>query len=128
MRVDGERAIARREMQGCRPGADPSARCGTFPTVSNAIQNITFIPPSDVHIRIEATPAGANDDPDLVHDVGAVNDLYARDRAHYASSSVHSAGAWLLYDAPALSVNWLFEMNPTMPSTRTPRCSNTSRR
>ena len=32
-------------------------------------QNITFHLPSHVHIRVEATPAGTKDDPDLVHHV-----------------------------------------------------------
>ena len=32
-------------------------------------QNITFIPPNHIHIRVEARPAGKVDDPDLVHHV-----------------------------------------------------------
>src|SRR5262245_9027132 len=68
VRVDGDRVIARREMRGVHPA--PSFRTlRHFPDKIDRYQNITFIPPSHVHIRIEATPAGANDDPDLIHHV-----------------------------------------------------------
>jgi phenylpropionate dioxygenase-like ring-hydroxylating dioxygenase large terminal subunit len=68
VRVDGERVIARREMRGVDP-APIFRTLRHFPDKIDRYQNITFIPPSHVHIRIEATPAGANDDPDLVHHV-----------------------------------------------------------
>ncbi|HET7020638.1 MAG TPA: aromatic ring-hydroxylating dioxygenase subunit alpha [Xanthobacteraceae bacterium] len=68
VRVDGDRVIARREMRGV--DLAPIFRTlRHFPGKIDRYQNITFIPPSHVHIRIEATPAGANDDPDLVHHV-----------------------------------------------------------
>jgi vanillate O-demethylase monooxygenase subunit len=66
--VDGDRVIARREMRGVDP-APIFRTLRHFPDKIDRYQNITFIPPSHVHIRIEATPAGANDDPDLVHHV-----------------------------------------------------------
>jgi phenylpropionate dioxygenase-like ring-hydroxylating dioxygenase large terminal subunit len=66
--VDGDRVIARREMKAVDP-APIFRTLRHFPDKIDRFQNITFIPPSHVHIRIEAAPAGAKDDPDLVHHV-----------------------------------------------------------
>jgi phenylpropionate dioxygenase-like ring-hydroxylating dioxygenase large terminal subunit len=66
--VDGDRVIARREMRGVDP-APIFRTLRTFPGKIDRFQNLTFIPPNHVHIRIEASSAGANDDPDLVHHV-----------------------------------------------------------
>jgi phenylpropionate dioxygenase-like ring-hydroxylating dioxygenase large terminal subunit len=68
VRVDGDHVIARREMRGVDP-APIFRTLRHFPEKIDRYQNITFIPPSHVHIRIEAVPAGAKDDPDIVHHV-----------------------------------------------------------
>ena len=68
VRVDGDHVIARREMRGVDP-APIFRTLRHFPEKIDRYQNITFIPPSHVHIRIEAAPAGAKDDPDIVHHV-----------------------------------------------------------
>ena len=68
VRVDGDRVIARRAMRGVDP-APIFRTMRDFPGKIDRFQNITFIPPSHVHIRIEAAPAGTTDDPDLVHHV-----------------------------------------------------------
>jgi vanillate O-demethylase monooxygenase subunit len=68
VRVEGNRVHARREMPSVEPA--PIFRVmRTFPARIDRFQNITFIPPNHVHIRIEASPAGERDDPDLVHHV-----------------------------------------------------------
>jgi phenylpropionate dioxygenase-like ring-hydroxylating dioxygenase large terminal subunit len=68
VRVDGDRVTARREMRGVDP-APIFRTLRHFPGKIDRYQNITFIPPSHVHIRIEATAPGATDDPDRVHHV-----------------------------------------------------------
>ena len=68
VRVEGDRVIARREMLDVEPAP-------IFHTIRQfkghivRFQNITFIPPNHIHIRVEARPAGQIDDPDLVHHV-----------------------------------------------------------
>lgn len=66
--VEGERVQARRVMLN----VDPAPIFRTMREFGGKIdryQNITFLPPNHVHIRIEATPPGATDDPDRVHHV-----------------------------------------------------------
>ncbi len=66
--VEGDRVRARREMRDVDP-APIFRTLRHFPGRIDRFQNIMFMPPSHVHIRIEAAPAGAVDDPDLVHHV-----------------------------------------------------------
>ena len=66
--VEGDQVKARREMRGVDP-APIFHVMRRFDGKIDRFQNITFTPPNHVHIRIEASPAGAVDDPDLVHHV-----------------------------------------------------------
>jgi phenylpropionate dioxygenase-like ring-hydroxylating dioxygenase large terminal subunit len=66
--VDGDRLSARREMMNVDP-APIFRTIREFPGNIDRFQNLTFIPPNNVHIRLEARPAGQVDDPDLVHHV-----------------------------------------------------------
>ena len=68
VRVEAGRVHARREMWSVDP-APIFRTLRHFPGKIDRFQNITFMPPNHVHIRIEATPAGMKDDPDLVHHV-----------------------------------------------------------
>jgi phenylpropionate dioxygenase-like ring-hydroxylating dioxygenase large terminal subunit len=68
VKVEGNRVHARREMLGVAP-APIFGIMRSFPDRIDRFQNITFIPPNHVHIRVEAAPAGARDDPDLIHHV-----------------------------------------------------------
>ena len=68
VRVEGDRVLARREMRDVEP-APIFRTLRHFPGRIDRFQNIAFIPPNHVHIRIEAAPAGVNDDPDLIHHV-----------------------------------------------------------
>lgn len=66
--VDGDKVHARREMPNVAPA--PIFRImRDFGAAIDRYQNITFLPPNHVHIRIDATPPGARDDPDRVHHV-----------------------------------------------------------
>ncbi len=66
--VDGDRVSARREMLNVEP-APIFQTIREFLGNIDRFQNLTFIPPNHVHIRLEARPAGKLDDPDLVHHV-----------------------------------------------------------
>jgi len=66
--VKGDRVLARREMLNVEP-APIFKTIRQFPGNIDRYQNITFIPPNHVHIKVEARPAGHADDPDLVHHV-----------------------------------------------------------
>ena len=66
--VDGDKVRARREMHNVEP-APIFRTMRDFKGNIDRFQNITFHLPSHVHIRVEATPAGTKDDPDLVHHV-----------------------------------------------------------
>jgi vanillate monooxygenase len=68
VRIDGDRVVARREMRGVDP-APIFRTLRNFPGKIDRFQNITFLPPSHVQVRIEASPAGADNDPDLIHHV-----------------------------------------------------------
>ena len=68
VRVEGDRVLARREMLNVDP-APIFRTLRHFPGRIDRFQNITFMPPSHVHIRVEAAPAGTLNDPDLVHHV-----------------------------------------------------------
>ena len=66
--VEGDSVRARREMYN----VDPAPIFHTMRHFTGNIdrfQNLTFLLPNHVHIRIEACPAGAANDPDLVHHV-----------------------------------------------------------
>ena len=66
--VEGDKVRARREM----PNVPPAPIFKTIREFKGNIdryQNITFMPPNHVHIKVEATPAGSLDDPDRVHHV-----------------------------------------------------------
>jgi vanillate O-demethylase monooxygenase subunit len=66
--VDGGRVQARREMHDVEP-APIFTTMRRFDGNIDRFQNITFLAPCHVHIRLEACPTGATDDPDLVHHV-----------------------------------------------------------
>ena len=66
--VEGDRVVARREMLDVEP-APIFHTIRQFKGNIDRFQNITFIPPNHIHIRVEARPAGKVDDPDLVHHV-----------------------------------------------------------
>ena len=66
--TDGDRVTARRVMRN----VDPAPIFRTLRTFDGRIdryQNITFLSPSHVYIKIEATPPGRDDDPDRIHHV-----------------------------------------------------------
>ncbi len=66
--VEGDVVRARREMRGVEPA--PIFRAmRNFEGKIDRFQNISFLPPNHVHIRIEAAPAGMANDPDLIHHV-----------------------------------------------------------
>ena len=66
--VEGDIVRARREMHNVEP-APIFNTIRQFHGNIDRFQNISFIPPNHVHIRLEASPAGAANDPDLVHHV-----------------------------------------------------------
>ena len=66
--VEKDCVRARREMWNVDP-APIFRTLRHFPAKIDRFQNIAFTAPSHVHIRIEATPAGTRNDPDLVHHV-----------------------------------------------------------
>ena len=66
--VEGDIVRGRREMRNVDPAPIFSVM-GRFSGKIDRFQNVTFLPPNHVHIRVEASPAGMNDDPDLVHHV-----------------------------------------------------------
>ena len=66
--VEGDRVLARREMRNVDP-APIFHTMRKFEGNIDRFQNITFILPSHVHIKVEATPAGVHDDPHRVHHV-----------------------------------------------------------
>ena len=66
--VEGDCVRARREMRDVDPAPIFSVM-GRFTGRIDRFQNIQFIPPNHIHIRVEASPAGMTDDPDLVHHV-----------------------------------------------------------
>ena len=68
VRVEGDRVTARREMRSVDP-APIFRTLRHFPGKIDRFQNLIFMPPCHVVVRIEASPAGAVDDPDLVHHV-----------------------------------------------------------
>jgi vanillate O-demethylase monooxygenase subunit len=66
--VDGDVVRARREM----PNVEPAPIFRTmrhFHGNIDRFQNLSFLLPNHVHIRLEARPTGVMDDPDLVHHV-----------------------------------------------------------
>ena len=66
--VEGDTVRARREMYNVEP-APVFHTMRHFEGNIDRFQNLTFLMPNHVHIRIEACPAGAKNDPDLVHHV-----------------------------------------------------------
>lgn len=66
--VEGDVVRARREMLNVEP-APIFRTLRHFEGNIDRYQNITFLPPNHVHIRVEAKPAGVAHDPDLVHHV-----------------------------------------------------------
>ena len=65
---EGDIVRARREM----PNVEPAPIFRTMRKFEGNIdrfQNISYLPPNHIHIRIEACPTGERDDPDLVHHV-----------------------------------------------------------
>ncbi len=66
--VEGDSVRARREMHNVEP-APIFRTMREFKGNIDRFQNITFCLPSHVHIKVEATPAGVNDDPDRAHHV-----------------------------------------------------------
>jgi phenylpropionate dioxygenase-like ring-hydroxylating dioxygenase large terminal subunit len=66
--VEGDRVFARREMHDVEP-APIFTTMRRFKGNIDRFQNITFLPPSHIHIRLEACPTGVADDPNLVHHV-----------------------------------------------------------
>jgi phenylpropionate dioxygenase-like ring-hydroxylating dioxygenase large terminal subunit len=68
VRVEGDRVTARREMHDVAP-APIFRTMRHFPGNIDRFQNLTFIPPDHVIVKVEAAPAGVKDDPDLVHHV-----------------------------------------------------------
>ena len=102
----GDRVVARREMWG----VDPAPIFRTLrhsPGRIDRFQNIMFLPPNHVHIRIEASPAGANDDPDRVHHV-VLNHLTPETErtTHYFWSICHR----IRHDEPEAGQR-IFELN-----------------
>ena len=66
--VEGDVVRARREMHNVPP-APIFRTMRRFDGNIDRFQNITFLLPNHIHIRVEAAPAGSVDDPDLVHHV-----------------------------------------------------------
>ena len=66
--VDGDRVLARREMHNVEP-APVFTTMRHFEDNIDRFQNLTFLPPSHVHIRLEACPTGVKNDPNLLHHV-----------------------------------------------------------
>ncbi len=66
--VEGDRVTARREMLDVEP-APIFHTIRTFDGNIDRFQDLTFIPPNHVHIKISARPAGKTDDPDMAHHV-----------------------------------------------------------
>ena len=65
---EGDVVRARREM----PNVEPAPIFRTMRNFAGNIdrfQNISYLPPNHIHIRIEACPTGKREDPDLVHHV-----------------------------------------------------------
>jgi vanillate O-demethylase monooxygenase subunit len=66
--VDGDIVRARREMHNVEP-APIFTTMRHFEGNIDRFQNLTFLPPNHIHIRLEACPTGVTDDPNLVHHV-----------------------------------------------------------
>jgi vanillate O-demethylase monooxygenase subunit len=105
VRTEGDRVLARREMRDVDP-APIFRTLRTFPGKIDRFQNITFMPPNHVHIRIEAAPSGTND-PDLVHHV-VINHLTPETErtTHYFWSICHR----IRHDDVAAGLR-IFELN-----------------
>jgi phenylpropionate dioxygenase-like ring-hydroxylating dioxygenase large terminal subunit len=106
--VEGDTVRARREMRNVEP-APIFHTMRKFEGNIDRFQNITFLPPSHVHIRLEATPTGVQNDPDLVHHVVLNHMTPETERTtHYFWSISHRIRA----DDPRIS-DLLHRMNKT---------------